>query len=104
MRWKRNGCASRALDSAEGLRHPALPLIADGPGAREVSERFGDYGEAVRRLVGSLGDRSGHGQSQIPVFAWADLAPAKEALLRALAREPGLANRSVRVRPSRGQG
>lgn len=80
----------RARDSADGLRTLSIPIIADGPGAREVSERFGDYGEAVGRLVSSLGDRPGTALAQIPVFAWTDLAPAKGSLLRALAANPGL--------------
>jgi hypothetical protein len=80
----------RALDSSEGGRTQAFPVIADGPGAQEVSERYGDYGAAVIRLLSALGNRPGTAQAHLPVFDWRDPAPAKGDLLRALKENPGL--------------
>jgi hypothetical protein len=80
----------KALDSAEGIHTEAVPLIADGPGMQEVSERFGDYGEAVARLLAALGSRPGTAQIRIPVFSWTDAMPAREELARALKENPGL--------------
>jgi hypothetical protein len=80
----------RALDSSEGVSTRVVPVIADGPGAREVSERFGDYGEAVERLLSGLGSRPGTVQIQLPVFAWTDAARAKGRLLQSLKENPGL--------------
>lgn len=80
----------RALDSGQGGSTRAIPVIADGPGLHEVSERFGDYREAVERLLSDLGSRPGTAQARLPVFSWGDLAGCKGALLRALADDPGL--------------
>src|SRR5690606_14533500 len=78
-----------AMDSAEGSRTVFVPVIADGPGALEIAERYGDYGEAVGRLLSALGNRAGTADIHVPVFAWQDLASAKGALLRALEENPG---------------
>lgn len=78
------------LDSATGSRTQSLPLIGDGSGIQEVSDRFGDYGEAVTRLSAALGSRPGTAEIRIPVFAWEDLVPARESLARALKENPGL--------------
>ncbi len=80
----------RTLDSSEGIHTQVIPLIEDGPGVWDVSERFGDYSEALSRMLTAIASRPGTTQFHIPVFAWADLSPAKEALLRALKENPGL--------------
>ncbi len=84
--WKR----LRALDSAEGGKTQVFPVIVDGPGAQEVSERFGDYAEAVRRALATLGTRPGTAQLLLPVFAWNDAASVQGDLERALKEYPGL--------------
>ena len=82
----------RALDSSLGLSTRILPVIADGPGPREVSERFGDYGEGLARLLAEAGSGSGTGsiQMQLPVFSWRELAASAPLLQRALRENPGL--------------
>lgn len=80
----------RALDSGEGVATQVIPVIADGPGVQEASERFGDYGEAVGRLLAALGSRPGTVQIRLPVFAWQDADKAKGALLHALKENTGL--------------
>ncbi|MEO7424087.1 MAG: BatA domain-containing protein [Fibrobacteria bacterium] len=80
----------RALDSGQGGVTQTLPVIGDGPGAREVSERFGDYGEAIGRILGQIGMHPGIIQIQLPVFAWTDLTGTRAALLRVLQEKPGL--------------
>jgi hypothetical protein len=75
-------------DSAEGTRTRIFPVIEDGAGAAEIAERFGDYPEAVRRLLAALGP--GTASVNLPVFAWADLAACQADLLRALRDDPGL--------------
>lgn len=77
-----------ALDSAQGTRTRAFPVIEDGPGAGEVAERFGDYGEAMRRLLSALGP--GTALINLPVFAWKDVAACQAELLRALQENSGL--------------
>ena len=84
--WKR----LRDLDSAEGAKTQVVPVIADGPGAQEVSERFGDYGDAVRRALAPLGSRPGTAQLLLPVFDWNDAAASEGDLSRALVDFPGL--------------
>lgn len=84
--WKR----VRDMDSAQGGKTLAVPAIADGPGAQEVSRRFGDYGEAVRRALAALGTPSGTAQLLLPVFDWAEAASARGDLERALKDSPGL--------------
>jgi hypothetical protein len=84
--WKR----IRSLDSSEGIHTQAIPVIADGPGPQDVSERFGNYGEAVGRVLAALGSRPGTARIGLPVFDWGEAASAKGALARALAENPGL--------------
>ena len=84
--WKR----IRDLDSTQGGKTLAVPAIADGPGAKEVSQRFGDYGEAVRRALGALGTPPGTAQLLLPVFDWTEAASARGDLERALKESPGL--------------
>jgi hypothetical protein len=78
----------KALDSSQGLRTRLFTVIEDGPGAGEASQRFGDYGEAVRRLLPALGP--GTALVGLPVFSWQDLAGCQADLLRALREEGGL--------------
>lgn len=78
----------RALDSTLGTRTRVFPVIEDGPGALEVSERFGDYAGAVRKLLGSLGP--GTAQVTLPAFAWTDLAACQADVARALTEDAGL--------------
>lgn len=75
-------------DSAEGTRTRIFPVIEDGAGAGEIAERFGDYPEAVRRLLAALGP--GTASVNLPVFAWTDLSACQTDLLRALRDDPGL--------------
>jgi hypothetical protein len=84
--WKR----IRRLDSSEGIHTQAIPVITDGPGPQDVSERFGDYGEAVERALAALGSRPGTARIELPVFDWNEAAAAKGPLTRALAENPGL--------------
>jgi hypothetical protein len=78
----------KALDSAQGLRTRTFTVIEDGPGAGEASQRFGDYGEAVRRLLPTLGP--GTALAGLPVFSWQDLAGCQADLLGALREHAGL--------------
>lgn len=78
----------QALDSAQGLRTRTFAVIEDGPGAGEASERFGDYPEAVRRLLPALG--AGTALVALPVFSWQDLEGCRADLLRALREDAGL--------------
>ncbi len=78
----------KALDSAQGSRTRVYTVIEDGPGAGEASERFGEYGDAVRRLLPAIG--SGTALAGLPVFSWQDLAGCQADLLRALAENAGL--------------
>lgn len=78
----------RESDSAEGSRTRIFPVIEDGSGAGEIAERFGDYPEAVRRLLAALGP--GTASVNLPVFAWTDLSACQADLLRALRDDPGL--------------
>jgi hypothetical protein len=78
----------KALDSAQGLRTRIFTVIEDGPGAGEASQRFGDYGEAVRRLLPALGP--GTALVGLPVFSWQDLAGCQADLARALREDAGL--------------
>ncbi|MDQ3001754.1 MAG: BatA domain-containing protein [Fibrobacterota bacterium] len=80
----------RALDASEGGLTQTFPVIADGSSAKEVSERYGDYGAAVTRMLSGLGIRPGTAQAHLPVFDWRELASAKGELLRALKENPGL--------------
>jgi hypothetical protein len=80
----------RGLDSAVGKKSRVIPLLADGPGLNEAVPRLGDYGEAVSRLLSSLGGSEGAVQVHLPVFAWADALPAKAGLEQALRDHPGL--------------
>lgn len=84
--WKR----IRDLDSAQGGKTLVVPAIADGPMAHEVSQRFGDYGEAVRRALAALGTPPGTAQLLLPVFDWTEASPARGDLERALKESPGL--------------
>jgi aerotolerance regulator-like protein len=84
--WRR----IRGLDSAQGIATLAVPAITDGPGAKEVSQRFGDYGEAVRRALAALGAPPGTAQLLLPVFDWSEAASARGDLERALKESPGL--------------
>ncbi|MBW8889763.1 MAG: BatA domain-containing protein [Fibrobacteres bacterium] len=76
------------LDSAQGTRTRIFTVIEDGPGAGEVAERFGDYGDAVRRLLSALGP--GTALINLPVFAWKDVSACQADLLRALQENTGL--------------
>jgi hypothetical protein len=78
----------KALDSAQGLRTRVFTVIEDGPGAGEASQRFGDYGEAVRRVLPALGP--GTALMGLPVFSWQDLAGCQNDLVRALREDAGL--------------
>ncbi|MEO6098276.1 MAG: BatA domain-containing protein [Fibrobacteria bacterium] len=80
----------RAWDSAQAVKSRTVPVIADGPGALEVSERFGDYLDGVRRAVEALGTDPGTAQLLLPVFDWNDAAAAQAVLERALKDSPGL--------------
>ncbi len=80
----------RALDSSQGCVTQVVPVIADGPGPREVSERYGDYGEAVGRALAEAGSRPGTVRIQLPVFAWSDMTASASVLSRALKENPGL--------------
>lgn len=79
---------ARALDSALGTRTVQIPVIADGPGIAEVSQRFGDFPDAVRRLLADPGP--GTALAALPVFDWAALAAARPDLERALKEHAGL--------------
>ena len=78
----------RALDSTLGTRSRLFSVIADGAGSMEVSERFGAYGDAVRKLLAELG--AGTAQVTVPVFAWAEAVACQADLLRAVKDMPGL--------------
>lgn len=80
----------RALDSAVGAKSRIVPVIPDGPGALEVSERFGDYVDGVRRAVEALGTNPGAARLLLPVFDWNEAAAAQGELERALKESPGL--------------
>lgn len=84
--WKR----IQDMDSTQKGKTLAVPAITDGPGAKEVSQRYGDYGEAVRRALGALGTAPGAAQLLLPVFDWAEAASARGDLERALKESPGL--------------
>jgi Aerotolerance regulator N-terminal len=78
------------LDSAEEKQTEALPLISNSRGLWEVAERFGDYTEAVNRMVSIVSARPGTAQFYLPVYAWTDILTVKDILLRALKENPGL--------------
>ncbi|MDB5104092.1 MAG: hypothetical protein JWP91_1781 [Fibrobacteres bacterium] len=86
LQWRR----LRALDSLAGIRSQVLPVIEDGSGAQEVSERFGNYGGAVGRAIAALGSRPGTAQIHLPVFDWGELAALQADLSLALKEHPGL--------------
>lgn len=79
---------ARALDSALGTKTRLLPVIEDGSGAGEVSQRFGDYPAAVRRLLAALGP--GTALVFLPVFSWSDLEACRADIERAMKENPGL--------------
>jgi hypothetical protein len=80
----------RALDSAAGAKSRTVPVIADGPGVLEISERFGDYVDGVRRAVEALEANPGTARLLLPVFDWNEAAAAQGELERALKEFPGL--------------
>ncbi len=83
---------ARALDSASGKRAAVTLMLPSLPagGGTEAAARFGDYREALGRWASSLGAGASSMEGYIPVFAWADLLPARDIVLRALREHPGL--------------
>lgn len=80
----------RSLDSAAGAPVKSLLLLPDGPGRNEAAARFGTYRDAVERLLAALDPAAPTAVAYLPAFAWEDLAPARDDLLRALKDRPGL--------------